>query len=406
MSLDDHSSDKHPAPRSAWVRVATYLSGGGTPAERAATRQWVHADPARAAAMNALERAWAMASAQPARPTAQTVDVPAAWAVLTQRTGLSPDAINAAHTAAIDTVPAARVVAVPSSPSRDVVGRRPRVGTTYTPWMPATPWRTAAAVFGMVLLLCVAGVVVMSHPPMSRVIERTYATMAGQQATITLGDGSRVTLAPRSRLAVDGDFGRHMRRVMLVGEGYFDVASAAGAPFVVQTGAVTTRVLGTRFDVRHYATDSVVRVAVIAGKVSTGGRRTPVILTAGTVGHVTDTTATGGVVSDVNAYADWTSGRLVFDDASASIILTAVGQWYGYDFRYADSTLGARHFKATFNIASREKTLAALAALLNVTMTFDGSTITLHPRTVTRSESAPTRRWKDATVTPSREVGK
>lgn len=406
MSANDFSSGTKPpsATNSAWVRLATYFSGGGTPAEREATRQWIQADPARAAMVESLRQAWAMAGESPVATRGAQLDLPAAWASVARQAGLamSTDVELAARERVIrdDGAPASRRVFSSSA-------RLPRLEGTHggvTRRPSRMVWGVAAAAVAVAAIG--VGLRSHSHATSGRTAVRAYATAAGQQAAITLTDGSRVTLGPASRLHVEEPFGGTARRVTLVGEAYFDVAASAESPFVVHTGAVTTRVLGTRFDVRHYPTDSVVQVAVLVGKVSAGGRRTPLILTAGTVGRVTDTTATGTVVSDISTYADWTTGRLVFNDASAATMLAAVGRWYGYEFRLADSTLAGRRFKAVFNIAAREKTLAAPAALLNVTMTVNGSTITLHPKTMSRGAAVPPRRWDIDPVSPSREVGK
>jgi len=292
--------------------------------------------------------------------------------------------------------------AEPTSGPHDNAGGR---GASAVRAPRAVRWVTGVAV--VALFIGIVSVIATRDPSATSVDSRghSYATASGERATVTLTDGSRVTLAPQSRLTVT-PFGAAARTVSLVGEAYFDVAPAPGAPFIVRTGAVTTRVLGTTFDVRHYAGDSAVRVAVVTGKVAAGGRGAPVTVAAGSVANVTDTTATSLVVSDAGEYADWTNGRLVFDDVAASVMLTTVGRWYGYDFQLTDSTIAARRFKAVFNIAARDKTLAALSALLNVTMTFNGHTVTLHPRTMNRTE-APSRRLqhREAFV-PTSEVGK
>jgi len=264
-------------------------------------------------------------------------------------------------------------------------------------------WMRVATVAAVVIL----GLIVVRTVGVPRVTrgQTTYATAAGQRATITLTDGSRVTLAPQSRLLVAEGFGASARTVVLTGQAHFTVTSMAGAPFVVQTGAVTTRVLGTTFDVRHYAADSVVRVAVMSGKVAVGGRRAPVTLTAGTVGHVTDSTAVAAVAGDLREYTDWTAGRLVFNDVSVSAMLAVVGRWYGYTFRLTDSTLATERIAVVFNADKREETLSLLKALLKVTMQFDGNTITLSRQQNKHSVASPTIRW-DANVSPSTEVGK
>lgn len=258
----------------------------------------------------------------------------------------------------------------------------------------------------MVVLVAVGSVLVRRGVQDSAAgTETVYATASGQRATVVLRDGSRVVLAPRSRLTVGRAFGATSRAVTLSGEAYFSVASASGTPFIVHTGAVSTRVLGTAFDVRRYPSDRTTRVVVVTGKVMVGGRRTPVLLTAGKIGEVTDTTAIASATSDTHAYTDWTSGRLVFDDVPAAAMLATVGRWYGYEFRYADSTLATQHVTAVFNISAHDETLAAIKTLLGVTMTFDDSTVTLHRQPVHSHRASPSSR-RDAILTPTSEVGR
>lgn len=235
--------------------------------------------------------------------------------------------------------------------------------------------------------------------------KRTFTTTIGRRATVTLPDGSRVTLFPQSTLTMADGFGDGSRHVSLIGEAYFTVTLSARAPFIVNTGAITTRVLGTAFDVQYMPADSAVRIAVVTGRVATGGRRTPVILTAGTVGYITDTSATTTVVSDLTPYTDWTTGRLVFDDVPASVMLATVGRWYGYTFRLADSSLADRHVNAMFNITAREKTLHLITALLDVTMDFNGATVTLSPRDPHHRTTPTPVRWDHRRIYFN-EVGK
>lgn len=83
-----------------------------------------------------------------------------------------------------------------------------------------------------------------------------------------LKDSSIVTLFPQSRLRVSEAFGEKKREVWLTGEAFFEVARNAGKPFFVYTGEVVTKVLGTSFRVRAFASDARVSVAVSTGKVT------------------------------------------------------------------------------------------------------------------------------------------
>src|SRR4029078_6001494 len=96
---------------------------------------------------------------------------------------------------------------------------------------------------------------------------KTFATANGQRDSVRLDDGTRVVLAPESRLTVAMGYGDKVREVELTGEAYFDVHHDAARPFVVHAGGADIRDLGTTFTVRSTA-DQGVRVAVTSGSVS------------------------------------------------------------------------------------------------------------------------------------------
>jgi ferric-dicitrate binding protein FerR (iron transport regulator) len=211
-------------------------------------------------------------------------------------------------------------------------------------------------------------------------------------------------LAPQSRLAVAEGFGRSNRFIDLQGEAYVDVTTLTDAPFVVRTGTVTTRVLGTTFDIRHYSEDSAVHVTVVTGKVIANGPRTQVTLSAGMVGRLTDSTATATPGGNLSRYTDWTQGRLVFDGTPVPALLAALGRWYGYDFRLVDSTLVHERVTAEFQAGAPTETMEGLKRVLNVTMTFDGTVITLHPRS--GGNAMPVSNQGHELLSQSTEVGR
>jgi len=76
-----------------------------------------------------------------------------------------------------------------------------------------------------------------------------YEALVGEQKTIDLSDGSRITLNTGSVLlaAINED---SRRLILRRGEAYFDVATDPQAPFRVDVGLNSVTVLGTAFNIR------------------------------------------------------------------------------------------------------------------------------------------------------------
>lgn len=83
-----------------------------------------------------------------------------------------------------------------------------------------------------------------------------------------LSDGSLISLHPGGSIEFPKEFSSGERNVMLSGEAFFDVAKDKNRPFIINTGEVTIRVLGTSFNVRAYQGSKEITVAVKTGKVS------------------------------------------------------------------------------------------------------------------------------------------
>lgn len=67
---------------------------------------------------------------------------------------------------------------------------------------------------------------------------------------VTLVDSSTVSLSPGSQLIIDANFNKTDRQVTLKGEAFFHVARNTGKAFFVNTDKITTKVLGTSFNVK------------------------------------------------------------------------------------------------------------------------------------------------------------
>ncbi|HMI05640.1 MAG TPA: FecR domain-containing protein [Pedobacter sp.] len=101
---------------------------------------------------------------------------------------------------------------------------------------------------------------------------RQWVTVTAKQGTlkkVQLPDSTTVWLNVGSKLGFYIPFGQaDSREVMLEeGEAFFDVTPDADRPFIVRTGTLSTRVLGTSFNVKAYAELDEMQVSVLTGRV-------------------------------------------------------------------------------------------------------------------------------------------
>ncbi len=219
-----------------------------------------------------------------------------------------------------------------------------------------------------------------------------YSTTRGEYATVQLTDGSRVTLAPQSRLTIPAAFVNGQRDVSLDGEAIFDVKHDAAHPFRVHANGAQIEDIGTRFDLRAYQSDASVTVAVAEGSVALG--RDPVVapgsvrssaegvvLQRGQIGSLDR----AGVVSAarsarVTNILGWSRGTLSFVARPLPDVLRDIGRWYDLDIRVSGPQLGARLVTAEFSTQSASEMIDALALAVDASVERTGRTVTLRSR--------------------------
>jgi len=102
------------------------------------------------------------------------------------------------------------------------------------------------------------------------VAQNTLIDFSGKQL-VHLPDGSTVLLNDNSTLKYDqNSFDSKTREVTLTGEAFFDIKHNPEKPFIVHTGKVQTRVLGTAFNINAQNSLDNIEVTVARGKVQVG----------------------------------------------------------------------------------------------------------------------------------------
>ncbi len=104
-------------------------------------------------------------------------------------------------------------------------------------------WSASAAA----AVLLIAGVGAAWHFLSRPDIYRTYENNTDVVSAITLDDGTQVWLNANTRLTLPEAFDETGRNVELDGAAFFEVTPDVNAPFIVNTGELRIRVLGTAF---------------------------------------------------------------------------------------------------------------------------------------------------------------
>ncbi|WP_426292381.1 FecR family protein [Dyadobacter endophyticus] len=85
---------------------------------------------------------------------------------------------------------------------------------------------------------------------------------------LTLSDRSTVILEPGASIVFPATFSGDKRTVQLSGNAFFEITRNPDQPFLVYSGKIITRVLGTSFRIKTNTKDKALEVEVVTGKVS------------------------------------------------------------------------------------------------------------------------------------------
>lgn len=185
----------------------------------------------------------------------------------------------------------------------------------------------------------------------------------GETFKVVLSEGTEVFLNSDSRLVYPTVFKGKERIVSLEGEAYFKVSKDVEHPFIVKTGNVQVRVLGTEFNVRGYSPADV-RITLITGKVAvsdTCGTHNVEMEPGQSAQLSTDGTF---ALSEVNieSFLYWKEGFFYFDDIPLADMMKEIGRWYNIDIEFRNSKIMdlRMHF-----FANRHQDIFNLIELLN-----------------------------------------
>lgn len=236
-----------------------------------------------------------------------------------------------------------------------------------------TPSRRGVLVGGALAAgFAVGGVLMWRQQPI------IHETAVGERRTVTLPDGSQVTLNTATRLAAR--FGGDRREVILeTGEALFDVAHRDGAPFDVLSQDGRIRVTGTRFNVYRQA--AFTQVDLLEGGVSVGpasGVGSTARLRPGQAVRLAASGQPGPIlVAQAARIDDWNQGRISFDAAALSEAVAEMNRYSRTPLRILTPSLNRLQIDGVFEAGDTAAFARAVARLHGVSARTDGKAWTL-----------------------------
>ncbi|KAA8482904.1 FecR family protein [Arcticibacter tournemirensis] len=158
-----------------------------------------------------------------------------------------------------------------------------------------------------------------------------YKAPLGTRKEVLLSDGTKVWLAPASKIRIPVKFSGNTRSVELDGEALFDVTSNKEQPFIVTTGKFKVEVLGTIFVVNAYSRDKSFKTSLQEGAVKVYNENEEMTLKPGESSVLSANKLIKGKTS-LNDIQYLQSGIYKFDDMPLSGIVNKMSNWYGVNF--------------------------------------------------------------------------
>ncbi|WP_353719257.1 FecR domain-containing protein [Dyadobacter sp. 676] len=172
------------------------------------------------------------------------------------------------------------------------------------------------------------------------------------------------------------------RKVTFSGEGFFDVKPDPSRPFIIYTGDLQTKVLGTSFNVRAIPGEAVFKVSVATGRVEVSDlkKRERVVLKPEQEA-VFEPKSKHLEVQAVREKASdkeiWQSASLVFDETPMTEVAHRLMQTFHVKIGFANDGLADCRLKVDFTDQRLPEILDMIDTLLGSTYRIEGDSITL-----------------------------
>lgn len=172
-------------------------------------------------------------------------------------------------------------------------------------------------------------------------------TTPGMQVEVLLPDSSRVFLNAQSCMTYHHTLGAS-RRVAFSGEGFFEVKRDTIHPFCIEADEVRAQVLGTSFNLRHYAREQF-QLTLLTGRVvlESAQKDFSKVMKPGEEAELQSNGTLLVKTVQTAQSALWREGYFAYDDIPMSEMLCDLGRWYNINVKVLNDRAISRriHFK-------------------------------------------------------------
>ncbi len=211
-----------------------------------------------------------------------------------------------------------------------------------------------------------------------------FQTALGEQRSVELTDGSRVTLNTASKIQVR--LGKRQRQIDLIqGEALFDVAHDPSRPFEVDAGITVLRAVGTQFDVDKRPDRTTVTVVEGLVAITAAGTRSAAALPTLAANDRLIVTNVGPPVlergTNISIATAWTQRQLIFEQRPLGEVAEEFNRYNRGRIEIADTRLRHEPITGVFRTDDAESFLSFLSSIPGVLVRPDrngGHRVALH----------------------------
>ena len=214
--------------------------------------------------------------------------------------------------------------------------------------------RAASIIFFIILgtgILYISGIF---NQKKYTVVQYEKITSPGEKSTITLSDGTKVTLNADSKIKYPDHFTGTNRKVYLEGEAYFEVHHNSKLPFIVKTGKLTITDLGTKFDLSAYPENKTVAVSLLEGKVKVSNNekgkfeKTVILKPKEKLLYDKENGVSSLSVVDSLDAVGWKDGIYKFENEALGKVLSRLERAFGVKFKLNDQSVAEKKITIRF----------------------------------------------------------